>query len=338
MSGSLNDLELFEAQKAKKEEIEMLRLEYPQLVQVEADLVLELGKFISSISLSDGLSKVSSETDEAIEAAIRRINALRAKRQGVLTSLHLADDYAKPLYRCPICNDLMAVRVGNSWQTCVCQKQRLMEQLLAKSGITKRMREQTFASFSLEVYSNVLRNDEKESRFQRAEKLVETCKQFILEVSEDRADYGLYIFGNPGVGKTHLIAAMANALIEMEVEIRYLVTSSLLDSLRATHDAPASENKISESAIIDDLGSAQLLFLDDIGVERYTAWALEKLYQIINQRYLHKLPTVFTSNLPINNLEEHIGIGGTATRITSRIVECSRIYLLDGDDLRFAMR
>ena len=67
---------------------------------------------------------------------------------------------------------------------------------------------------------------------------------------------------------------------------------------------------------LDDLGAADLLVLDDLGAQKNTAWALEKVYQVVNQRYEGLQPLVVTTNLDLNQLE--CGVG---SRIFGRLLE-----------------
>jgi DNA replication protein DnaC len=54
------------------------------------------------------------------------------------------------------------------------------------------------------------------------------------------------------------------------------------------------------------LRSADLLLLDDLGTESATPWAREKLYQLINHRYVQRLPLVVTSNAPLDQIDGRI--------------------------------
>jgi DNA replication protein DnaC len=108
----------------------------------------------------------------------------------------------------------------------------------------------------------------------------------------------LVLFGGYGCGKTHLAAAIANRAIERGQPVLFVVVPDLLDYLRATF-SPNSPATYDER--FDQVRNAPLLILDDLGTQSSTAWAQEKLFQILNHRYAARLPTVVTSN---NRLEE----------------------------------
>jgi DNA replication protein DnaC len=99
--------------------------------------------------------------------------------------------------------------------------------------------------------------------------------------------------GNYGCGKTHLAAAIANVAEQNGIPVVFGIVPDLLDHLRATF-APTSDTPY--DALFDKLREVQLLVLDDFGAENSTAWATEKLFQLINYRYNYRMPTVITTN------------------------------------------
>lgn len=134
----------------------------------------------------------------------------------------------------------------------------------------------------------------------------------------------LFLFGGYGCGKTHLAAAIANEAMGRDQQVIFTVVPDLLDHLRATF-GPSSEVEYDQR--FEMVRNVPLLVLDDLGAESSTAWAREKLFQIINHRYNHRLPTVITSNQDLDKLDP---------RIRSRlqdIVLCEGI-LIDAPDFR----
>ena len=115
-------------------------------------------------------------------------------------------------------------------------------------------------------------------------------------------DGWLLVTGGFGVGKTHLAAAIANECVALGVPTLFLTVPDLLDSLRYTFDS--EETSFEEH--FDRLRRAPLLILDDFGTHNATEWAREKLFQILNYRYINRLPLVVTSNLPLEELEGRI--------------------------------
>jgi DNA replication protein DnaC len=112
----------------------------------------------------------------------------------------------------------------------------------------------------------------------------------------------LLLEGAYGCGKTHLAAAIANACVQRGVPTLFITVPDLLDSLRFAYNDP--ETTFEQR--FEDIRGADLLVMDDFGTQNATPWAQEKLFQIINSRYINKLPTVITTNLILDEIESRI--------------------------------
>lgn len=112
----------------------------------------------------------------------------------------------------------------------------------------------------------------------------------------------LLIMGGYGCGKTHLAAAVANEAVDRGVETLFQTVPDLLDWLRASYASPDE----SFEQRFEELRAVQLLILDDLGTQNATPWAEEKLYQIINYRYINRMPTVVTTNLDMAEIDGRI--------------------------------
>jgi DNA replication protein DnaC len=113
----------------------------------------------------------------------------------------------------------------------------------------------------------------------------------------------LTLLGPYGCGKTHLAAAVAHEVLAHGVPVLFVVVPDLLDHLRATF---RPDTEVSYDERFELVRTVALLVLDDLGTESGTAWAREKLYQLINHRYNEQLPTVFTSNVRLDALDGRI--------------------------------
>ncbi len=112
----------------------------------------------------------------------------------------------------------------------------------------------------------------------------------------------LVLQGGYGCGKTHLAAAIANFAVQVGVPTLFITVPDMLDELRFAYNDPLStfEEKF------ERIRQAPLLVLDDFGTQNATAWAQEKLFQIINYRYTNRLPLVVTTNLSDKDIEDRI--------------------------------
>lgn len=122
---------------------------------------------------------------------------------------------------------------------------------------------------------------------------------------------GLVLFGTVGTGKTYGAACVANYLIERETFVVMTSFVKLIDQMRGFSD--------DQQEILQRIARAQLLIIDDLGAERDTSFALEKVYDIIDTRYRSKKPMILTTNMTMADMLNEDDI--RYTRIYDRIFE-----------------
>jgi DNA replication protein DnaC len=135
----------------------------------------------------------------------------------------------------------------------------------------------------------------------------------------------LYLQGGAGGGKTFLSIALLRDQLARGRAGRFVVVPDLLDRIRQGYGEKAG----AADAILEAVEAVDLLVLDDLGTERDNDFALEKLYQIVNSRYLHERQTLITTNCTPKELAERIGM-----RILSRIGEMCVPLTFTGPDRR----
>ena len=126
----------------------------------------------------------------------------------------------------------------------------------------------------------------------------------------------LVLTGPSGSGKTHLAAAIANRCIERGRTVLFVFVPDLLDHLRGTY---APQSAVSYDDLSQQVRTAPVLVLDDLGSHSSSPWAQEKLFQVINHRFNSMLPTVFTVRGSLERLDE-----GIRTRLEA--MDLSLIY------------
>jgi DNA replication protein DnaC len=146
-----------------------------------------------------------------------------------------------------------------------------------------------------------------------------------------KVDKGLFLWGNPGTGKTMLSAIILTELIVRHaIDGRFVkISRNFFGKLRSTF-VEGSKLYGMSSEIERDLQEVDVLIVDDFGIQRDSPWEQETLYNLVDSRYEAEKFTIFTSNNnPIEAMKE-LSNG----RILSRIREMCYILELSGQDHR----
>lgn len=149
---------------------------------------------------------------------------------------------------------------------------------------------------------------------------------------------GVYLTGNFGSGKTYLIAALFNELAKKDVHSAIIYFPEFLRGLKSSFNE-SSDGSYSDK--FNYIKKVPLLLIDDIGAENITTWARDEILgTLLQYRMEENLPTFFTSNLTLDELEIHLSITGNnvekvkARRIIERIKYLADEMKLIGVDRR----
>lgn len=187
------------------------------------------------------------------------------------------------------------------------QINKAVRRLKNDSQLGKKFQSKTFANWDV-------------NRLPKAYKI---CYKYALNFDELSAKgKGLILMGNAGTGKTHLASAISNYLMDDLIPVKFGTFISLLDSLKKAFRT--------DRDIISSLTSTPLLVIDDLGKEKYTEWARQILFQVVDERYNKELPIIITTNLNLQELKERIG-----EPITSRLMEMCYGVAMNGDNYRY---
>ena len=153
------------------------------------------------------------------------------------------------------------------------------------------------ASLKKVSFADVDADDEK--RFTVFQRLVEFSEAY------PHVRKGLYLYGDFGVGKSFMVAALAHDLSEKRG-----VSSTLLHYPSFVIDVKNAIGDGNVKTLVDELKLSEALILDDIGAEQSTPWVRDEILQVILQyRMQENLPTFFTSNFNFEELEQHFAKG-----------------------------
>jgi DNA replication protein DnaC len=204
---------------------------------------------------------------------------------------------------CPICGGLGYFRqdlpVGDpnfgKLTLCVCQQQRVNQSAHARLYQTSNL--ELFKKMTFDNFSTQGRMGLGDYQVFSLQSGLNAARQFAASPKG-----WLLLTGSYGCGKTHLAAAIANTCVEYGMSTLFLTVPDLLDWLRYSYGS----SDVSYEQRFEEIRNVNLLVLDDLGAQNATPWAVEKLFQIIDFRYLRRLPMVVTSNQRLEDLDDRI--------------------------------
>ena len=165
--------------------------------------------------------------------------------------------------------------------------------------------------------------------------VIESLINFIQEYRETGKGKGIYLHGSFGSGKTFLISAVFNELAKDCVKSSIIFWPEFLTDLKSSFGKDDFKEKL------DQVKKSRLLLIDDIGAENTTPWSRDDvLCPILQHRMQENLPTFFTSNLTLDELEAHLSVSRDgveivkAKRIMERIYQLSKDVELNSKNLR----
>lgn len=200
---------------------------------------------------------------------------------------------------CPFCHGLgWIIEVNSDGQTeaksCKCREEEIVRRKISFADIPPAYKDSQLSNFSLSVYKD-------QGCKKVAKAACDKVKAYLENFEECRREgLGLYFYSSTkGSGKTRMAASLANKFLYSDI-VKFATSSRILNEIKRTYDRSSDQ---SESDLLDALATADILFVDDFGSEKPTGWVNDKLYHIINERYVNKKLTFFTSNSSIEDLD-----------------------------------
>ncbi len=220
----------------------------------------------------------------------------------------------EPDYSCKKCNDNGIIE----GKYCDCLIEELNNLLKLESGFLNL---EEFDTANFDIFKN-----EKETMKNLYDKMKKWCySNFDKNL--------IFLAGQTGVGKTHLMKCMANELIKRHKLVRLTTSFAMHQDFVKSY---ASRDLEQKQTLLDKYLTAEILFIDDLGTElRQRDITVNYLYQILNERKMQKRPTIITSNLNLDEIMEYYD-----ERILSRIADKSTsicVYI-EGEDVRLNMK
>ncbi len=220
-------------------------------------------------------------------------------------------------------NGFIIVNYRRTQEAILREKEQKRKQLVRSINMPKNIAEARFQSAAI-----------TSERQEVLQELLNFIQNYIQSPNEFHQ--GLYLVGPFGVGKTFLMGALANELSENGVETTLINVSAYSAEMKRAIKTNTVEEKLLP------IQNTPILVLDDIGAEMNSAWFRDEVLMVILQhRMSQELPTFFTSNFTIEQLEEHLANSTNgnqellkAKRLIERIRFLAKEYFLDGKNRR----
>lgn len=247
---------------------------------------------------------------KAERAALQaEVDALAQKRTEFLTAHGLDDRIYEPKWDCAVCEDKGYVEAG---KPCYCLMQEKIEAAVAVSGLPQNMRQMTFENFRTDLYPDSADVAKKVAR----------CRKFAERIIAGEPVGNLVLLGDVGRGKTHLSAAIANAIIDQGGSVIYRRADALMDWIRSLkYD---EEDGRTRNQALAQFYQVDLLVIDDLGSESVSEFSLLQLQHLIEERNGRNRSWIINSNLKLNDVETIYG-----ERISDRMFEKATVFRLE---------
>ena len=207
---------------------------------------------------------------------------------------------------------------------CKCEKEKIdiKEKAIKQNDAQLRIQhlKQTGITDQSYLKWTIANDDRKNPRLSDA--IIRYCDKW-NEIKDN--NIGILFFGNVGVGKSFFAACIANELIERGIPVLMTNVTLLISAMSKKFEEKKDE-------ILNQIKNIPLLILDDLGVERDTDFAYEKLQEIIDTRYRSGLPLIITTNLTQKELQNPDD--SRYKRVYDRILEMCHLILVPGESRR----
>ena len=242
--------------------------------------------------------------------------AYQAEIKEWLKRCSLPEDWFSADYKCKKCSDKGFI----DGKMCECLKKLLRDETIKELNALTPLKLSDFDSFELDFYP-----DEPDENGVNPRKCMEfnlkKLKQYAKAFGEGSGN--LLLYGGTGLGKTHLSLAVARDVIEKGYGVVYGSAQNLMNRLEREKFGKDSTDSM------DEILGCDLLILDDLGTEFTTQFISSTVYNIVNSRVLSGKPTIISTNLDEDELEEKY-----TQRILSRLTGNYAMYPFAGRDIR----
>ena len=288
----------------------------PRLREIDDELKSTMSRIIS------GALRHGTDPRPAVGRLRDENLSLQEEKRSLLAQMNLPEDALEEKPACALCGDT-GYRGG---AVCRCLRRYYSQEQQKELSRMLDLGNQSFDTFLLEWYSEELMPGKPVSFRQHMElKVLDHCKEFAMGFGKRPSN--LLLFGAPGLGKTHLSAAIAREVSESGWSVVYDTAAHVFERFEAQKFSREDSEDVSSD--VERILNCDLLILDDLGTEMTTAFVQSALYQIVNTRMMEKKSTIISSNLSPEKIAQRY-----SPQIASRIEGEYQLLPFVGEDIR----
>ena len=286
----------------------------PRLREIENELRATVSHIIA------GALRRGTDPKRAVQHLRDENLQLQRERRELLRKMGLPEDCLEEKPACPLCNDTGY----QNGRVCRCLRAYYGQEEQKELSRMLDLGSQSFDTFNLDWYPNRLIPGKTVTYRQHMEERVyNACAEYANRFG--RKCENLLLFGEPGLGKTHLSAAIAREVSAAGFSVVYDTAGHVFqrfETRKFNREEGAEED-------VDRVLQCDLLILDDLGTEMTTAFVQSALYEIVNTRLMEKRSTIISTNLTPLQLGQRY-----SPQLASRIEGEYQLLPFVGDDIR----
>ncbi len=289
------------------DEIKKIYRNYPILANIDKDLVK-----LYIIKAKNKLRNEEKEVDSQIDIAI-------SKRKDFINTHNIK---LPSKYCCDICKDTGTTVEGKK---CICYNKIFKKVMYENDPYRDLFNKYRFENLDYILYDNSV--DEKNNiniSNREIVRMIEKSAEILVDAFTNNKEYkysNYLLMGEVGVGKTYIALSIGNLFLDRSIYVKFISSNELSLKLGSFDE----ENR----EFIEFIKEVPVLIIDDLGVEFLGKKYIAELYDLIYSRQINKLPTIFTTNMTIDNLANYY-----TQRFISKLEVDTRFFMIYGNDLR----